>query len=142
MRAFYIFWFFFCAGWGYLSATFPAEHSPSLFQAVIAFPVALAMSTALLWYELRSTPTGALASPPSLTLKPWNRPIGLALFIGLTFSFAGIWGSVMALSFKLPSPLVAFQSLAAGAGLAGSCLVAHRLFPHKFSTQPVAQEDA
>lgn len=133
VRIFYFFWFFFCAGWGYLSATFPTQPSPSLVHAVVTFPATLAMSTGILWYELRGLPIGALASPPSLHLKPWNRPIGLALFIGLTFAFSGVWGIAMALTFVLPSPLVALHFMAMGAGLAGGCFVAHYLFPQKFS---------
>lgn len=75
---------------------------------------------------------GTHASPPSLRLKPWNRPIGLALFIGLSFAFSGAWGTAMSLIFGLPSPLFALQFLAMGSGLSGGCFVANHFFPQKF----------
>jgi len=133
MRVFYAFWFFFCAGWGYLSATFPSEHSPHLMHAASVFPIALTMSIGLLWLELRKLPAGKVASPPSLQLKPWNRPIGLFLFIGLTFAFSGFWGLGLSSLFNLPSPGVALQFFAMGTGTVGGCYFSLRLFPNKFN---------
>ena len=133
MRLFYILWFFICAGWGYLSATFPSQHSPSWTSVAIALPIALVTSIGLLWMELRKLPTGTLALPPSLLLKPWNRPAGPVLFAGLTFLFAGLWGTAMGMTLNLSSPLVALHFLCIGAGVAAGCFAAHRLFPQKFS---------
>jgi hypothetical protein len=133
MRSFYVFWFFFCAGWGYLSAAFPTEHSPLWPQAAAALPAALIMSIVILWLELRRLPTGRLATRPSLNLKPWNRPMGLAIFIGLTFAFSGFWGLSMYWVFNLPSPNVAFQFFAMGAGLTGGSYAIYRIFPEKFA---------
>ena len=96
------------------------------------FPVALAMSLALLWWEVQKLPSGRVLSRPSLQLKPWNRPIGQVLFIGLTFAFSGFWGLVLSVSFELSSPGIALQFFAMGAGLAGGCICAWRLFPSKF----------
>lgn len=132
MRAFYAFWFFFCAGWGYLSATFPSEHSPDWLQAAAALPVALGTSIGLLWLEFRKLPDGRFASRPTLTLKPWNRPMGFVMFIGLTFAFAGFWGVAMSLIANLSSPGYALQTLAMGTGFTGGCYVACQIFPNKF----------
>ena len=96
------------------------------------FPVVLAMSIALLWWDLYKLPSGRVLPRPSLLLKPWDRPIGQILFIGLSFAFSGFWGLVLSLSLDLPSPGGALQFFAMGAGLAGGCICAWRLFPHKF----------
>lgn len=132
MRSFYVFWFFFCAGWGYLSATFPSDHSPPWPQVAVALPAALTLSIVILWLELRRLPTGQLATRPSLNLKPWNRPMGLSIFIGLTLAFSGFWGLGMSWAFNLPSPVVAFQFFAMGAGLTGGIYAVYRIFPAKF----------
>lgn len=132
MRFFYAFWFFFCAGWGYLSATFPSEQSPHWVHAAYTFPITLAMSIGLIWLELQKLPAGKTAPRPSLQLKPWNRPLGVTLFVGLTFAFSGFWGLGLSLLFNLPSPFVAFQFFAMGAGFVGGCYLAYRLFPTKF----------
>lgn len=133
VRAFYVFWFFFCAAWGFLSATFPAESSPGWMQVVVALPAMLLTTLGLHWMELRKLPHGRLVSRPSLKLKPWNRPMGLAMFVGLTFLFSGIWGSGISLVSNASSLRVALQFLAMGVGLIGGCYVACRLFPSKFS---------
>jgi hypothetical protein len=135
MRVFYVFWFFFCAGWGYLSATFPSEHSADWLRAATALPAAFATSVGLLWLDLRKLPAGTLAMRPTLRLKPWNRPIGLVLFIGLTFAFTGFWGIWMSLIANLSSPGVALQTLAMGTGLTGGCYVACLIFPNKFGVR-------
>jgi hypothetical protein len=132
MRFFYAVWFFFCAGWGYLSATFPSEHSPHLLQVAVALPMTLIVTIGVLWLELRKLPVGTVASRPTLKLKPWNRPIGLTIFGGLTFVFTGLWGVGMSFVFNLSSPGVALQTLAMGAGLTGGCYVARQVFPDKF----------
>jgi len=133
VRLFYLFWFFVCAGWGYLSATFPSQHSPSWTSAAITLPAVLVISVGFLWVELQKLPPGTFALPPSLLLKPWNRPAGAALFIGMTFLFAGLWGAAMCLALVLPSPLVALHFFAIGLGSVAGCFAAHRLFPEKFS---------
>jgi hypothetical protein len=133
MRFFYAFWFFFCAGWGYLSATFPSEQSLHWAYAASTLTIALVMSIGLLWLELRKLPVGKTAPRPSLQLKPWNRPVGANVFFGLTFVFSGLWGLGLSFIFDLPSPAVAFQFFAMGAGLMGGCYFAYRLFPNKFS---------
>lgn len=133
MRVFYTFWFFFCAGWGYLSATFSLEDSPHWTHAASTFPIALAMSIGLIWLELRKLPLGRMTSRPSMQLKPWNRPIGLLLFVGFTFAFSGLWGLGLSFLSNLSSPGVAFQFLAMGAGTVGGCYYSFRLFPNKFN---------
>lgn len=133
MRAFYVFWFFSCAGWGFLSATFPAEDSPSWIRVAASLPAMLLTTIGLHWMELRNIPHERLVSRPSLKLKPWNRPMGLAMFVGLTFLFSGIWGSGISLVSDPSHTHLSLQFLAMGAGVVGGCYVAYRLFPSKFS---------
>ena len=133
MRTFYMFWFFFCSGWGYLCASFPSENSPPLLQVAATLPVALATSLALIWMELRWRRDIKPAAGPSLKLKPWNRPIGMALFLGLTFAFAGLWGVGLAWALDLSSPATALQMMFAGLGVVIGCYAAPRLFPRPFS---------
>ncbi len=59
--------------------------------------------------------------------------MGLAIFIGLTFAFSGFWGLSMYWVFNLPSPNVAFQFFAMGAGLTGGSYAIYRIFPEKFA---------
>ena len=71
-------------------------------------------------------------SRPSLSLKPWNQPIGLMLFVLLTFLFSSIWGlgiSVLSPSGALLAPLY-FLSLSNG-GLVGM-FGAYRVFRSRF----------
>ncbi|EYC52782.1 hypothetical protein AZ34_03890 [Hylemonella gracilis str. Niagara R] len=132
MRIFYMFWFFFCSGWGYLVATFPAEAAPPLSQSLVPFPVAMAMAMAFTWWESRGIKSRKLPAP-SLRLKPWDLPIGLMVFIGLTFTFTGIWGVALAIGFGLSSPTQALYFLALGLGFAIGCYTASRLMPDRFT---------
>ncbi len=80
MRIFYIFWFFFCSGWGYLLATFPNENAPPFLQVAATFPAAFATTLVLIWLEVSRLPNAEEASAPTFRLKPWNRPMGMVLF--------------------------------------------------------------
>lgn len=132
MRIFYIFWFFFCSGWGYLFATFPNENAPPFLQVAATFPAALATTLVLIWLELRRLPNAEGASAPSFRLKPWNRPMGMFLFVGTTFAFAGLWGTGLAWAFDLSSLATALQVMFTGLGLVVGCHAAPRLFPRRF----------
>lgn len=135
MRIFYIVWFFLCSGWGYLCATFPNEDSPPLLQVAATFPAALATSLALIWLALRRRHHVMPATRASLRLKPWNAPLGMLLFIGLTFAFSGVWGVVLAWAFDLSSPSTALQMMFLGLGLVVGCYLAPRLFPRRFTVR-------
>src|SRR5690349_21687257 len=111
MRVFYVFWFFFCAGWGYLLASFAESDAPPWANLVATFPISLLFGVLMIWLELRSLPLGRLADPPSLKLKPWNRPTGIVLFIGLTFVFASVWGVAIALAANMSGIRVALNAL-------------------------------
>ena len=132
MRVFYFFWFLFCAAWGYLSATFPLEHTQSLLEEALWFPTVLFSSLFAIWTELRTLPAHKLASAPSFQLKPWNRPTGMALFIGLSFAFVGFWGVLFSWACGLSSPSVSLRFFCMGAGLLAACWLAHRVFPDRF----------
>ena len=133
MRTFYGLWFLFCAGWGYLLAGFPASNAPSWSRLLLSFPLALATCVVLFWLELRRLPPGKLAESPSFNLKPWNRPTGFLLFIGLTFVFASLWGVAISATAQLPGLRVALHFLALGIGTVGAIYVCRYAFPSKFS---------
>src|SRR5438093_1281283 len=99
MRRFYIFWFFFSAGWGYLLAQpFPGGFEPrSIALAVASLPVGALTFFLVLSFELWRLGADKKVHKPSLALKPWNMPIGSALFALVTFLFAGTWGVAIAL---------------------------------------------
>jgi hypothetical protein len=132
MRLFYAFWFFFCAGWGYVLAGFAESDAPSWGNLFASFPLALLTCVVLFWLELRRLPPGQFAQLPSLRLKPWNRPTGFILFIGLTFVFTSLWGVVIAAVAHLPGLRVALHFLLLGAGTVGAVLVCRHAFPAKF----------
>lgn len=135
MKRFYVFWFFFSAGWGYLmSEPFLDTPNPRTLVMVLAsFPAGAITFLLLLSVELwRLGPTKKL-SPPSLALKPWHLPFGLATFVVLTVLFSSVWGVVFALAKangQVFEPLHFFM-LSAG-GLLGMW-AAYRIFPSRFS---------
>lgn len=133
MRLFYAFWFFFCAGWGYLAASFSEADGPPWGHLAASFPLAVLTCAVLFWLELRRMSPGQLAQRPSLKLRPWNRPTGMLLFIGLTFVFAALWGVAIAVLAGLPGVRVALSFLALGAGDVGAIFVCRYVFPSKFS---------
>lgn len=92
MRGFYIFWFFFCAGWGYLMATFPTHDAESLMHVLITFPVATFFGAIVTYVGLRGKPPSAANSRLSIDLKPWQQPLGFIQFVTITLVFSAIWG--------------------------------------------------
>jgi hypothetical protein len=127
MKRFYGFWFFFCAGWGYLLAQFPPPEShSSLFMAVASFFGGIISFFLLMSIELWRTPSGRQVAGPSLNLKPWHFPFGIPMFALITVLFSSIWGVfftvvVPALSASHPAQ---FLSLSVG-GLLGLRLCTH-----------------
>jgi hypothetical protein len=134
MRAFYFFWFFFCAGWGYLLAGFGEVFGPTWAQITLSFPLALLVCAVLFWLELQRLPLGQLAQPPSFKIKPWNRPTGLLLFLGLTFTFISSWGVIIALVTHITGLRITLYFLAISCGCVGAILVCRQVFPEKFGT--------
>jgi hypothetical protein len=132
MRFFYAFWFLFCAGWGYVLAGFAESDAPPWGQLVASFPLALLTCIVLFGLELRRLRLGQFAEQPSLKLKPWNRPTGFLLFIGLTFVFASVWGVGIAVLAHMPGLRVALHVLSLGAGTVASIFVCRHAFPSKF----------
>jgi hypothetical protein len=133
MRTFYVFWFFFCSGWGYLLAQFQESESPTWGQVVVLFPAAFLFSFLLVWLELRRLQGGERAQRPSLALKPWDRPTGMALFGGLTFMFASLWGVGFSVVGGMSGVRVALHFMAMGVGLVTATLASYRLYPERYS---------
>ena len=134
MRVFYFFWFFFCAGWGYLLAGFGEVFSPTWAQIILSFPLSFLVFAVLFWLELQRLPPGQLAQSPSFKIKPWNRPTGLLLFLGLTFAFISLWGVAIALVTNITGLRVMLYFLAISCGGVGAILVCRQAFPEKFGT--------
>ena len=135
MKRFYVFWFFFSAGWGYLMAeAFPAAIAPrSLAMALASLPVGALTFFLLLSFELWRLGSSRKAPRPSLALKPWNMPFGGAIFVLMTFLFASSWGVLFAVirdNGHISEPLH-YLSLSVG-GLIAVWGV-HRAFPSRFA---------
>jgi hypothetical protein len=127
MKRFYAFWFFFCAGWGYLLAQFPpSDNHTTALMVVGSFLGGIFTLFLLMAIELWRIPSGRQIVGPSLTLKPWNLPFGIPMFVLITFLFSSIWGVlfgflVPAMSASHPAQ---FLSLSIG-GLLGLRLSTH-----------------
>lgn len=132
MRKFYVFWFFFCAGWGFGMSGFPESDALPWGQLAASFPIGVLSFVVMLWFELRQLPPGRFADQPSLSLKPWNRPTGMLLFGGLSFVFASLWGVAIAVVADLPGLRVALQFLSLGASVVAAIFVCRYAFPSKF----------
>jgi hypothetical protein len=91
MKRFYVFWFFFSAGWGYLlSQPFPgAQHQVA--EILLAFPLGALTAAMLLAIEVWRARPGKLPAP-RIELKPWHMPTGGMQFVFITFAFSSLWG--------------------------------------------------
>lgn len=92
MKRFYVIWFFFCAGWGYLMAQpFTGNAPRPVSEILLAFPLG-ALATAMLFaVEAWRVHPGKLAAP-RIELKPWQMPTGIMQFVFVTFAFSGLLG--------------------------------------------------
>lgn len=120
MRRFYVFWFFFSAGWGYLmSQRFPGVEPKTTAQIAGGLPAGALTIFLLLSLEAwRTRPQKLL--PPSVDLKPWQMPMGVTLFVLLTFLFSSFWGVLFGLLLSgsdFREPL--FMLLVSAGGLTG-----------------------
>jgi hypothetical protein len=121
MRAFYVFWFFFCAGWGYLLLTFPHHEGDSLLNVLLTLVLAVLFGGIGTFFVLRSKSVSAANVGLNIDRKPWQLPLGMIQFVTITFVFSAIWG--VGLSMLLPGTNVLYPlrilSLAVG-GLLGA----------------------
>ena len=129
----YVLWFFFCAGWGYLMAeSFPGDEQRSLVEVLFALPLSAASVIAIMAIKFWRLAPGAKLLAPSLSLKPWNMPVGVIQSVSVTFLFSSIWGLVFApmrSSGAIEQPLF-FLFLSVGS-LAGLFAV-HRFYRARF----------
>lgn len=127
MKRFYVFWFFFCAGWGYLMAGFsPPENYNPIIMVVGSFVVGALMFFLFTAIEFWRVPNGRKIIGPSLKLKPWSLPFGIPVFVLITFLFSSIWGlpfAILISSMSVSHP-AQFLSLSTG-GLLGIYLSTH-----------------
>jgi len=134
MKRFYVFWFFFCAGWGYLMAQpLPEGFAPrSISMALASLPVAAVTSFVLIALELWRYPNHKLPRP-SIYLKPWQMPLGCMIFISISFMFNGVWAVIFAFvqgGGQLPE---AVHFLLLGAGSFIGVWGVFRVFPARFA---------
>jgi hypothetical protein len=132
-RRSYLLWFFFCAGWGYLMVeSFPDAEQRSLVEALGALPLSALTVFMIMAIEFWRMGPDKKILRPSLSLKPWNMPVGAMQFVFVTFLFSSVWGLVFAPmreSTAFEQPLF-FLSLSVG-GLVGLWAV-HHLFRARF----------
>lgn len=97
MKKFYIFWFVFCAGWGFGFIIQPTEPDKfTLLKAPLTFLGSAFFSFIPLFFSLLDKKTKL--DLPSLNLKPSESyPVGLVTFILVTFLFIGIWGIIFSI---------------------------------------------
>lgn len=132
MRRFYVFWFFFSAGWGALFAKLPSTPLPILPVALASFAGGAMTLFLLIAVELWRMKPEEKSLPLSLSLKPWDIPLGLSLFILLTFLFSSVWGLGLAFfiadaQFLEPTRIL-FISSGGLFGMWGAC----RVFSSRF----------
>jgi hypothetical protein len=132
MPYFYAAWLLLCAGWGYMAATTVFPSSEETLSPVLAFPLTLIGGCLLSALSFHYSPTTELADPPSIRLKPWNRPTGFLLFLALTFSFTGAWATGMVIALGLPGTQASLHVLALGLGPLLGIVLAPKLMPAKF----------
>jgi hypothetical protein len=139
MKRFYVIWFFFCAGWGYIMSAFRGFADDDSVYGWLAMATAGAITSFLLLsIELWRLPAGVKVLPPSFSLKPWSMPFGLPTFIFVAFLFSSVWGLAFALALMehtAEQPVqILMLSLGGLVGLGGACYV----FPSKIQRSRVA----
>jgi hypothetical protein len=126
MRIFYVPWVMICGVWGWLAAD-PVFAKPevSVIEWLLALVLVPAVSLAIVMYA----PNSNSLPRPSLSLKPWNLPMGLSLFVSISFVAIGAWALVFSFvrdgTLRLANPL----PLVVGLVWLGGTLLAPRLFP-------------
>jgi hypothetical protein len=94
MKRFYVFWFFFSAGWGYLMSQPSATAEPKAATHILAaLPLGALTAALLLAIEAWRARPGKLPAP-SIELRPWHMPTGVMQFVFVTFMFSGFWGVI------------------------------------------------
>ena len=91
MKRFYVFWFFFSAGWGFLLSRSLGDTPREVAEILLAFPLGALTSAMLLAIEAWRARPGKLPAP-RIELKPWHMPTGVMQFVLVTFAFASLWG--------------------------------------------------
>jgi hypothetical protein len=72
MRIFYAFWFFICAGWGFLLSSMPIQEADTLTNIIVTFPVSLVAFAALAFISMRKATPPGNAARLNVGLKPWQ----------------------------------------------------------------------
>ena len=133
MKRFYVFWFFFSAGWGYLmSQPFAGAEPKTATHILGALPLGALTAALLLAIEAWRARPGRLPAP-NIELRPWHMPTGVMQFVFVTFTFSGFWGVVFGAtlaSSDFREPLF-FLMMSIG-GLVGIVGV-HRAFQSRFA---------
>ena len=128
MRIFYVFWFFFCAGWGFLLSSFPPDERDSVARVLLAFPVFLVIFGLLAFVALRSASLPASSARLSLGLRPWQKPLGVFAFVQITALFTSLWGIGFSLLFHHRSALQSLEVLALSLGVLAGASFACRVY--------------
>ena len=133
MKRFYVFWFFFSAGWGYLMAqSFSGVAPRAATEILLAFPLGALSAALLLAIEAWRARPGKLPAP-RIELKPWHMPTGVMQFVFVTFAFSSVWGLVLGALLTAGDirQSLFFLMMSLG-GLAG-VLAVYRVLPSRFA---------
>ncbi len=116
MRIFYAFWFFFCAGWGYLFPSLPPQEGDSVTNVLLTLPISIIGFAALAYFSIRGARISASNARLSFDLKPWHQPIGVLQFVMITFTFVSFWAIGFSVFFYQVTPLPFFRILSLSFG--------------------------
>jgi hypothetical protein len=133
VKHFYPFWFVFCAGWGYMFANFPddpqlprMEGSPGDIVTFIA--ISACAFGAIVYVALRFPPKPLESARFGIDLKPWDQPLGVLQFVGVTFLFVGLWAALFLLLDMGVRPDLATFILATSTSLLLGGLIGARVY--------------
>ncbi|HVL57399.1 MAG TPA: hypothetical protein VM491_12910 [Burkholderiaceae bacterium] len=129
MKRFYVVWFFFCASWGYLATQFTSDLAPPASRFLET--AALGAICTSLWLAIEML-RGIRLSVPSLSLPPWDQPVGLMLFGFLTFLFSGLWGLLLARMMQGAEIQMSVYACALSIGALAALYGCFLFFPSRF----------
>ena len=133
MKRFYVFWFFFSAGWGYLMSQPFAGAEPRTATHILAALLLGALTAALLLaIEAWRARPGKLPAP-RIDLKPWHMPTGGMQFVLVTFMFSGFWGLIFGLTLEAADFKEPLFYLAMSIGGLLGILGVHRALQSRFA---------
>ena len=91
MKWFYVFWFFFCSGWGYLMSRSPYSITPN---PILMILVGILLCGLLVFFSLIACRTSPEKARLKIELKPYDLPLGIFQITFVTAILTSFWGVV------------------------------------------------